>query len=159
PGYVQLQRALMYRDLWEGLRRARADLEASHASLRASEERFRSLVQNASDVTAILDAAGHLTYVSPAAQRVWGRDPGALQGAAVLDVIHPDDRAAAQVHLTEVVRQPGLTLATESRLQHADGTWRDFEVVATNLLDQPAVAGVVATYRDVTEGKAFERQL
>ena len=159
PGYVQLQRAVLYRDLWDGLGRARADLEGSHASLQASEERFRSLVQNASDVTIILNADGHMTYVSPAADRVWGRQPDSLHGTMVIDVVHPDDRAAAQVHFAEVVRQPGLTLGTDLRLEHADGTWRDFEVVATNLLDQPAVAGVVATYRDVTERKTFERQL
>jgi diguanylate cyclase (GGDEF)-like protein/PAS domain S-box-containing protein len=159
PGYVQLQRAVLYRDLWDGLGRARVDLEGSHASLRASEERFRSLVQNASDVTIILNADGHVTYVSPAADRVWGRRPDGLHGTMVIDLVHPDDRAAAQVHFAEIVRQPGLTLGTDLRLAHADATWRDFEVVATNLLDQPAVAGVVATYRDVTERKTFERQL
>jgi diguanylate cyclase (GGDEF)-like protein/PAS domain S-box-containing protein len=159
PGYVQLQRALLYRDLWESLRLARADVEASHANLAASVERFRSLVQNASDVTAILTACGELTYVSPAAERVWGRLPEVLHGTRLTDLVHPDDRAAAQVYFGEVTNQSGLTLATELRVQHADSTWRDFEVVATNLLDQPAVAGVVATYRDVTERKAFEHQL
>src|SRR5262249_8753758 len=141
------------------LGQARADLEASHAHLQASEERFRSLVQNASDVTVILDAIGQVTYVSPAAQRVWGREPDAVLGTSMIDLIHPEDRQAAQVHFAEVVLQHGLTLATELRLQHANDTWRDFEVVATNLLGQPAVAGVVVTYRDVTERKAFERQL
>jgi diguanylate cyclase (GGDEF)-like protein/PAS domain S-box-containing protein len=159
PGYIQLQRGLLYRDLWDGLRRARADLEVSHASLASSEERFRSLVQNASDVTVILDPAGQLTYVSPAADRLWGVCPEVLHGTPLLERVHPDDRTAAQVHFVEVVHQPGLTLATELRLQHADGTWRDFEVVATNLLDQPAVSGVVGTCRDVTDRKAFERQL
>jgi diguanylate cyclase (GGDEF)-like protein/PAS domain S-box-containing protein len=159
PGYVQLQRGLLYRDLWDGLRSARADLEASHASLAASEERFRSLVQNASDVTVIVNASGRLTYVSPAAERVWGRPPELLSGAPLLGLVHPEDRAAAQVHFTEVVHQPGLTLDTGLRLQYVDGAWHDFEVVATNLLDQAAVAGVVVTFRDVTERKAFERQL
>jgi diguanylate cyclase (GGDEF)-like protein/PAS domain S-box-containing protein len=159
PGYVQLQRAVLYRDLYAGLGQARADLEASHATLRASEQRFRSLVQNASDVTVILDARGVATYISPAADRVWGRCPEKLPDTAMIDFVHPDDRTAAQVHFTEVVRQSGLTLSTEMRLAHADGSWRDFEVVATNLLDQPSVAGVVATYRDVTERKAFEREL
>jgi diguanylate cyclase (GGDEF)-like protein/PAS domain S-box-containing protein len=159
PGYIQLQRGLLYRDLWDGLRSARADLEASHASLAASEERFRSLVQNASDVTVILDAGGQLTYISPAVGRLWGVCPEVLHGTPMLERVHPDDRTAAQVHFTEVVHQAGLTLGTELRLQHADGTWRDFEVVATNLLDHPAVAGVVGTCRDVTERKAFERQL
>ena len=66
---------------------ARADLVGSHASLQASEERFRSLVQNASDVTIILDARGQVTYVSPAADRVWGRQPDALLGTTVADLV------------------------------------------------------------------------
>jgi PAS domain-containing protein len=109
PGYVQLQRAVLYRDLWEGLGRARADLETSHATLRASEERFRSLVQNASDVTVILDEAGAVTYASPAAERVWGRKPDALLGTVLDPLIHPDDRTAAHVHFGEVVRGAGPT--------------------------------------------------
>jgi diguanylate cyclase (GGDEF)-like protein/PAS domain S-box-containing protein len=159
PGYVQLQRAVLYRDLWEGLRRARADLETSHTRLEASEERFRSLVQHASDVTAVLDTTGQLSYVSAAADRLWGRQPEALHGSALLDLVHPDDRAATQAHFGEVVRQPGLSRATELRLQHADGTWRDFEVVATNLLDQPALAGIVLNCHDITQRKRLGEQL
>ena len=45
------------------------------------------------------------------------------------------------------------------RLRHAHGVWRDFEVIANNLLDNAAVAGVVLTGRDITERKVFERQL
>jgi diguanylate cyclase (GGDEF)-like protein/PAS domain S-box-containing protein len=143
----------------EGLRHARTDLEASHATLRASEERFRSLVQNASDVIVIVQANGSITYVSPAAERVWGHAPDKLRGTAALALVHPDDRAAAQLHLDDALLQPGLNVNTELRLGHADGTWRDCEVVASNLLDHPAVAGLVVTYRDVTERKLFEQQL
>jgi len=45
------------------------------------------------------------------------------------------------------------------RVLHADDTWHDFEVIVNNLLDQPAVADMVLTGRDVTERKTFEREL
>jgi diguanylate cyclase (GGDEF)-like protein/PAS domain S-box-containing protein len=124
-----------------------------------SEERFRSLVQNASDATAILDAEWQISYVSPASQHVWGHAAEMLAGTSVFGLIHPDDRGAAQAFLNDVLDQPSTNMTTELRILHAAGTWHDFEVIANNLLDQPAVAGIVMTYRNVTERKAFERQL
>jgi diguanylate cyclase (GGDEF)-like protein/PAS domain S-box-containing protein len=140
----------------EGERRAEL---LQREALRQSEERFRSLVQNASDVIAILDSDGRIGYASPAAQSVWGQTPDELRGATLLDLVHPDERESADVYLANLLAQPGGTLVNEVRLRHSDGTWRDFEVVATNMLDQPAVEGVVATCRDITQRKAFEREL
>jgi len=140
----------------EGERRAEL---LQREALRQSEERFRSLVQNASDVIAILDSDGRIGYASPAAQSVWGQTPDELRGATLVDLVHPDERASADVYLANLLAQPGGTLVNEVRLRHSDGTWRDFEVVATNMLDQPAVEGVVATCRDITQRKAFEREL
>jgi diguanylate cyclase (GGDEF)-like protein/PAS domain S-box-containing protein len=124
-----------------------------------SEERFRSLVQNASDATAILDADSRISYTSPASQRVWGHAADALDGTSFLDLLHPDDRGAAQAFLNEAIERPSTNMTTELRLFHADGTWRDFEVIANNLIGHVAVAGIVLTGRDITERKTFERQL
>jgi diguanylate cyclase (GGDEF)-like protein/PAS domain S-box-containing protein len=83
----------------------------------------------------------------------------ALVGTSALALVHPDDKEAAQAFLTETVDHPRTNMTTELRLRHADGSWREFELIANNLLDQIAVAGVVMTGRDVTERKNFERQL
>jgi diguanylate cyclase (GGDEF)-like protein/PAS domain S-box-containing protein len=128
-------------------------------AVRASETRFRSLVANASEVIAIADAAGTLGYQSPAAERVWGYTPTQLIGRSAHDLVHPDDRAGAQALFAQAVETPDATLTTELRLRHADGTWRDCEVVVTNRLDDPGISGLVATYRDVTERKQYEREL
>ena len=140
----------------EGQRRAEL---LQREALRQSEERFRSLVQNASDVIAILDSDGCVCYASPAVESVWGIETVQVRGRNVLDLVHPDERLAADTYLTNILAQPGGTLISELRLRHSDGSWRDFEVVATNLLQQPAVEGIVATWRDITERKAFEREL
>ncbi|MGH2366569.1 MAG: putative bifunctional diguanylate cyclase/phosphodiesterase [Chloroflexota bacterium] len=126
---------------------------------RAAEAHFRSLVANATEVIAIVDAAGTLRYQSPAAERVWGYAPEQLTGTNTHDLVHPDDRAAAQALFAQVLAGSGTTLTAELRLRHANGTWRDCEVVVTNRLADPGVAGLVATYRDVTERKRYEREL
>src|SRR5258708_2115227 len=140
----------------EGQRRAEL---LQREALRHNEERFRSLVQNASDVIAIVDSDGRIGYASPAVLSVWGQSPEQLRGGVLLDLVHPDEQGGADAYMTNLLAQPGGTLVNELRLQHSDGTWRDFEIVATNMLDQPAVEGIVATCRDITQRKAFEREL
>src|SRR5258708_10530652 len=140
----------------EGQRRAEL---LQREALRHSEERFRSLVQNASDVIAIVDSDGRIGYASPAVLSVWGQSPEQLRGGVLLDLVHPDEQGGADAYMTNLLAQPGGTLMDELRLRHSDGSWRDFEIVATNMLDQPSVEGIVATCRDITERKTFEREL
>jgi len=59
--------------------------------------------------------------------------------------------------LTEAIHCSGTNSTAELRLQHADGSWRDFEVVVNNLMAEPSVAGIVTTYRDITERKEAEK--
>ncbi|MCA1648437.1 MAG: EAL domain-containing protein, partial [Chloroflexi bacterium] len=122
--------------------------------------RFRSVVQNASDVVTILGADSAVVYASPAAEQVWAIVPEALVGRQIFGLVHPDDVAAAQAHLAEAFKHPATNIATELRIQHGgDGAWLDCEVIANNLLLQPSVAGIVVTYRDITERKRFESEL
>src|SRR5207302_3752750 len=66
--------------------------------------------------------------------------------------------AAIEVN-TEALEQPGRVLRTELRALHRDGSWRWAEVSITNLLDDPAVCGLVANFHDITERKQFEEKL
>jgi diguanylate cyclase (GGDEF)-like protein/PAS domain S-box-containing protein len=129
------------------------------ADLRRSEERFRSLVQNSADVNMVLRFDGSIAYESSAVERVLGYSVEDRIGQSALAVIHPDDRAWAENLLADVMRTPGAQLSGDFRTRHADGSWRIMETVLTNLLDDPAVGGVVVNYRDVTARKALEEQL
>jgi len=128
-------------------------------ALRQSEERFRSLVQNASDVIAIVAADCTIFYLSPSFNRILGYKPEDWLGRKALELIHPDDFVKAENLLMEARRCPAINLTTEPRLQHADGQTRDFEVIVNNLLAVPSVAGIVLTCRDVTERKQAEEAL
>jgi diguanylate cyclase (GGDEF)-like protein/PAS domain S-box-containing protein len=124
-----------------------------------SEERFRSLVQYSSDIITILEADGTVRYVSPAVERVTGYRPEEQVGTNAFGSIHPDDREQALNTFAGVLRRPGLHPPLEFRVPHKDGTWRYLEHVVNNLLEDPAVRGVVVNSWDVTERKALVEQL
>jgi diguanylate cyclase (GGDEF)-like protein/PAS domain S-box-containing protein len=129
------------------------------ADLRRSQERFRSLVQNSVDVNMIVRADGVIEYESPAVERVLGYRVDQRAGRTALEFVHPDDRSWAEELVAEVLASPGAQATGEFRVRHADGSWRAVEAVGKNLLADPAVAGVVVNYRDITSRKALEDEL
>ncbi len=135
------------------------DRKRAEDALRTSEERFRSLVQNASDMISILDAAAQIVYLSPASQRVMGFQPSDRLGAHGFEHIHPKDLPRVQVMFDELLGKPGKSLRAEYRMRHAKGSWRVLESNMTNLLHNPAVCGVVINSRDVSDRKRAEDRL
>ncbi|HXE58063.1 MAG TPA: PAS domain S-box protein [Gemmatimonadales bacterium] len=128
-------------------------------ALRQSELRFRSLVQNSSDIITVLDLDGTIRYASASTERILGYPPTALVGTNVLGYLHPDDAAV----LLPAVTRPPETLPEEGRLEfrfrHADGRWIDLEAVGSNRVADPIIRGIIVNARDVTERKQAERQL
>ncbi len=123
------------------------------------EARFRSLVQNASEMICIGDASGTITYMSPAVEHLLGGPPERWVGRTGMDFMHPDDLPSAQAARGALLGGAGSTRPAQYRIAHADGSWRWLEVTSTNLLDDPAVRGIVSNVRDVTERREFEEQL
>ncbi len=133
---------------------------AAQETLRESHHRFQALAANASDVIAILAADGIIHYVSPNAARLWGYDPETLFGTPISSLTRSEDGELLQALLTQAAGAvPEASLKAELRIRYAVGTVCLAEVVLTNLLDEPAVGGIVMTCRDITERKAFEAQL
>ena len=133
-------------------------------ALRDSEARLRSLVQHVSDVITITDCEGTISYQSPSIAQVLGYDAEELLGTDFKQLVHTSDRDRLDALLREKAQEPeqasgSLARPIELRLRHRDGGWRQTETVATNLLDDPGVRGIVLTARDVTQRKAFETEL
>jgi len=124
-----------------------------------SEKRFRALVQNASDVVLICNAAGTIVYQSPTAETAWGYAADGIVGRPLLAVVHPDDQSVFGELLEQLQHGAGSTRGIELRLRNAHDAWCDVELVLTNLLHEPDVAGLVVTARDIAPRKAFEAQL
>ncbi len=127
-------------------------------SLRQSGQRFRALTEGALDLIVLLDAAGNIKFMSPSSERILGYRPEELIGTPAFDLIHPDDRGAALKVFQERLVSSGQFRSVEFRFQHRDGSYRVLESIGRNLLDDPAVAGVVINSRDISERKHLEAQ-
>ncbi|MFN8026011.1 MAG: PAS domain S-box protein [Acidimicrobiia bacterium] len=133
-----------------------SDLVAAREALAASEARFRALVQRSSDIAFIFDSTGTITYASPAVRRL-GYSPEELLGTVGWAMVHPDDLAAGQAALTGALDRGEMGWC-EWRVGTKSGEWRWMEETVINLTDEPAVAGVVANMRDITDRRMAEEQ-
>jgi diguanylate cyclase (GGDEF)-like protein/PAS domain S-box-containing protein len=127
--------------------------------LRGSEARFRSLVQNSSDLIILLDGEGEVTYVSPAIGQILGLAGGDWTGRHLADLVHADDAALLRALIERLTSAGSPTADGELRLPHVDGRWRWVEVVGTNQLADADVGAIVLNCRDVSERRTLEDQL
>ena len=126
-------------------------VEQAREEIKQSATRFRSLIENGSDEISILDANGTLLYESPSSTPTLGYNSAEFLDKNLFHLVHPDDLNRVQKNLTELVCDPKLHPRDRFRLLHKNGTWRWIEAVATNLLEEPSVHGIVINYHDVTE--------
>jgi diguanylate cyclase (GGDEF)-like protein/PAS domain S-box-containing protein len=133
--------------------------ETAETSMSLSEDRFRSLIQNSSDVTLVITADGLISYISPAVVPLLGLEPDELLDRRATDYVHPDERARVRDRLGAQLQVSPDTLPIQFRMERADGSWRDVEAVVANQCDRPSVGGYVANVRDITERKEFEALL
>ena len=131
----------------------------TETAARQNEARFRSLVQHSSDVIIVIRPNGQMRFVSPSATRVLGYDPSELVGRQIGAVLHPEDTDRSTTFLAEAGRGPGVTGPIELRFRQPDGSWLHTEILATNLMRDSTVRGIVLNTRDVSERKRLEEQL
>ncbi len=134
------------------------DRKNAEEKLRASEERFRYLVQNSSDVITMVNIDGTVLYVSPAIERILGHHPTERVGRSAFELVHPDDTGRARDAFAQALQSPDVPASLELRMRHKDGSWRHVEVTGTNLLAEPSTNAIVVNSRDVTERRLVEAE-
>ncbi|CAA9312652.1 MAG: diguanylate cyclase/phosphodiesterase (GGDEF & EAL domains) with PAS/PAC sensor(s) [uncultured Gemmatimonadetes bacterium] len=132
--------------------------EADQA-LQRSEEHFRALIENAHDLTVIIDASGRFVYQSPSMERIYGRPRNETLGHTAWELMHPDDVPAVAAEFERVLAEPGRIGHVEYRYRHADGHWVYTEAFGRTLVPGSAVQGVVVNARDVTERRLAEEAI
>jgi diguanylate cyclase (GGDEF)-like protein/PAS domain S-box-containing protein len=134
-------------------------LAANAIDLAKREEHFHALVQNSSDVITLIGRHGGIRYQSASVERILGYKEAELIGKPFGDLVHPDDRTQVLRRIDEAIQIVGPPIATECRLRRVDDSYCPAEVTITNLLELPAVRGLVLNTRDVSERKALEEKL
>jgi PAS domain S-box-containing protein len=124
--------------------------------VRANEDRFRSLVQNSYEIILVLSADRRIIYESPSTTRILGYRPGVLTEQSPLSFIHPDDLPIVERGFGLISERFQIPRTIEFRARRANDTWIYLEALGTNLLDNPAVNGIVVTLRDISERKRSE---
>jgi PAS domain S-box-containing protein len=138
--------------------RTRAEHERAEAALRRSEDHFRALIENSSDVILVVDRKGTVGYASPSVERVLGYKPEEAIGRSGFDTIVPADIPRAIAALGKAILTKEVIIPNAFRVRRKDGSERILEGVGKNLLDDPAVAGFIMNVRDVTERKRAEAE-
>ena len=139
--------------LWRDVTEAR---RLEHAR-ELSEQRFRRLVEHASDAVLVVGADRAITYASPALRTLLGRAPEEVLGERFGDAALPEDREAVLDLLERADSAPGGTSVTaQVRLRHLDGHFRWVRMTATACAADPAVGGTVVNVDDVTQQREAE---
>mgnify|MGYP002777314670 CR=1 FL=1 len=162
---------------WIAVQRDTTGRKQVEQALRQSEERFRSLIENALDIVMILDPDGTIGYISPSVEKVLGYSAIELVGKNVTEMIHPDDWTLPQqlapttLHpttlqdsstitlrdrLTNTILHPELQRPIEFRHRHQDGSWRILEAVSQPFVDSADTLRVIVNARDITERKRLD---
>jgi PAS domain S-box-containing protein len=120
---------------------------------------FRSLVEHSADIMMVIDGGGKINYISPSVERVAGYKPEELQGKNVFEFAYPDDIEFISKELLYLLEHPDEVKTIEFRAIHKDGRIVPVEATGRNLLQNPAVEGIVVNFRDITERKEAERKI
>lgn len=121
--------------------------------LMQSEERLRALHRNASEIVAILDERGLFVYEASSASLILGYQTKELIGKPLAGFLSPEEHPNAHKFLGKLLAEPDIKTTMEFAVRHADGTWREFEFVGKNFLQEPAIGGLVVNMRDISERK------
>jgi len=132
-------------------KQAKSITSAKHRAYTYSTDYFRLLVETTLDGIIVVDKDGLISYESPTVGDMLGRAPAERTGKSAFEFVHQDDMAIVAELLESLMKHPGATDRRTVRVQHADESWRHIEVVGRNMLDHPAVMGIVTNLRDVGE--------
>jgi len=128
-------------------------------ALKQSEERFRALIENASDIFTILGKDGTIRYESPSITWILGYQPEELVGKNAFDFIHPDDLPALVESFNRIFEDGGTSQKVECRFRHQNGSWCAFESIGKTFVDVSGELVAVVNSRDISEHRRADQAI
>ncbi len=127
--------------------------------VKQNEKRFRSLVEKSGEGIALIDKKGKIIYTTATITDLLGYTQEEYEKKDPASLMHPDDVESVQKKSREILSKPGTSVSLQYRVKHKDDTYRWFDVLATNLLDDEAVHAYVVNFRDITDVKNAEETM
>jgi PAS domain S-box-containing protein len=124
-----------------------------------SENRFRSLVHNSSDITTILSGEGNILYESPSFYRMFGYEETDVIGKNAFEFVHQEDIESTLSSFTTLVEGENTSSSVLFRFRNKLNEWIYLEAIANNLLNDESINGLVVNSRDVTERVRNEQKM
>ena len=136
-------------------------MRRANRALSASEQRFRLLAENTTDVIIWCHLDGTREYVSPAAKGLLGYEPAELVGTRPLDSVHPDEAKEFRAVLNDLKHGRIEQTTCQKRYRRKDGTyvWVEISFSRTTELATGGPSGWVASLRDISARKEAEQQI
>ena len=128
-------------------------------TLENSERRFRSLIENSSDLICVLNKQGKILYESPSIERILGYNPQERIDKFIYEYIPEEEVYPIREIIAEMVDKENFSTQFEVRFLHHDGTYSNFEIACNNRLSDPSINGIILNSRDITKRKQIENEL
>ncbi|MDD1693994.1 MAG: PAS domain S-box protein [Methanoregula sp.] len=110
---------------------------------RQNEEFFRSLIEETSDIIAVLNKDGTIRHESPSITRSLGFGPEVLVGKPFSQIVHDGDVPELNKLLREILETPGMVRPIRLRVKNTTGTPTIMEGIISNLYGNPVIDGII----------------
>ncbi len=161
--YVNIERTIINFEGTEAILMVSSDITEEvkiKNTLKTAAQRFKSMIQNGADMVSLISPEHNYIYLSPALLKFYTGDIDSTMmiGKNIRDFVHENDYERLETLLSDIYLKKNIQL-TPFRLRNADGEWRWIETLVTNMLNDPAVGGIICNSRDVTERISNEAKI
>ncbi len=134
------------------------DKKIAEKGIKESEERFKSLVHNISDIISLIDEKGFIKYQSSSIKQIMGYEENELQGKNIFEIVHPEDYLIVAQAFKNAMENEGNSPVAEFRLLNKDGEYIYLEAQGNNQLNNPSIRAIVVNSRDISQKKKAESE-
>lgn len=125
----------------------------------ASQQKFKNLFLNSSDIVVVIDEGGKFKYASHSANSILGFVAEDFQDKNVFEFVHPDDMERVLTDFYRAIIKKEPDIVCEHRFRSSNGEWIWLETKATDMLRDKNVEGIVISSRNISERKKLQAQL